>query len=226
MCYISSLPIVTLLSYIAYRFDVNKNVKKYISLVMSFGVGTVGYAAMMLVLYATMIGADSNSELSNYARYMSTYIIAEFLFVGILIVMNIAQKYEDSINVKNILLALGIMIVLIDSKQLSVFMPSALITKIDTPYEEMCATINANTNDNDSVYLIGKNSSDYLAIVQYLSNGVDIRGTYESEVNIVDVMKCDYVWVMKDNNLSKKDFEIITGIKNPSPEVLYKIKAQ
>ena len=233
LSYIQLGIIVILLLYFMcnYKKDIDEKEKK--SILLTFVLGTIGYAFIMHATYIFCFNSYEGPKLASYNRYMPTYIIIVLTFM-IMLLINIWNKNK---KLNYIYVLLIIMVAIQSSNVFSKTMPS-LSSQINPVFEEDAKIINNVVKEGDKVYIIAQETDGmYQQYIQYyLNDGIKNNFydySFNTEIDNVEgyfynnyydlVKEYDYVFlaVINDEFKAKYNFlfddEIVTN-------GIYKIK--
>ena len=131
-----------------------------------FAVGSAGYAFTMLVLYMFCYSEGEMSVLASYERYMSTYILSEYVILFLLLVRLLARKKVDVCTYPVALGMLGIGLLMAGTGGVSQLMPQMFCEK-DGDYKEQADEIQRLTPADTEVFLISSHNDVYTYILTY-----------------------------------------------------------
>lgn len=211
--------------------------RKFIELIITFIIGSFGYAFVMFMLYMFSFGEIEGPILASFNRYMPTFIL-----IGISTSLMIFFNYDNikDKEVKSLKICLILVLILLFVQKPTNF--KKLIPKIKkTPenlYEYHAKRINRKTENNSKIFLLAQNTEgDYQFAIKYYSNPritnlyhfnlptKDISN-YEQYLkkNIYDyILQFDYLYIVNIDENTKEKYHFF--IKENDIEIgkLYRI---
>lgn len=142
-----------MLAVLAYLFRTVVHRGEILPYAVLFAVGSAGYAFTMLVLYMFCYSEGEMSVLASYERYMSTYILSEYVILFLLLVRLLARKKVDVCTYPVALGMLGIGLLMAGTGGVSQLMPQMFCEK-DGDYKEQADEIQRLTPADTEVFLI------------------------------------------------------------------------
>lgn len=167
MTYVSAVLLAfCILAVLAYLFRTVVYKGEMLQYVALFVVGSAGYAFTMLVLYMFCYSEGEMSVLASYERYMSTYILSEYVILFLLLIQLLARK---KIGVCTYPVALGMLAVgllTVGTGGVSQLMPQMFAEK-DGDNKEQAEYIEQLTPADAKVFLISIHNDVYTYILSY-----------------------------------------------------------
>lgn len=167
MTYVSAVLLAfCILAVLTYLFRTVVNKGEMLQYAALFAVGSAGYAFTMLVLYMFCYSEGEMSILASYERYMSTYILSEYVILFLLLIRLLARK---KINVCTYPVALGMLaigLLTVGTGGGSQLMPQMFAEK-DGDYKEQAEYIEQLTPTDAKVFLISTHNDVYTYILTY-----------------------------------------------------------
>ena len=141
-----------------------------------FAVGSVGYAFTMLVLYMFCYSEGEMSILASYERYMSTYVLSEYVILFCLLIRLLVRKKIDVCTYQVVLGMLGAGLLTVGTDGLSQLMPQMLWEK-DVEYKEQADYIQSLTPAGAEVFMISSHNDVYTYFLSYYLDDrrIDVR---------------------------------------------------
>lgn len=155
-----------MLAVLAYLFRTVVHRGEILPYAVLFAVGSAGYAFTMLVLYMFCYSEGEMSVLASYERYMSTYILSEYVILFLLLVRLLARKKVDVCTYPVALGMLGIGLLMAGTGGVSQLMPQMFCEK-DGDYKEQADEIQRLTPADTEVFLISSHNDVYTYILTY-----------------------------------------------------------
>ncbi len=155
-----------MLTVLAYLFRTVVHRGEILPYAVLFAVGSAGYAFTMLVLYMFCYSEGEMSVLASYERYMSTYILSEYVILFLLLVRLLARKKVDVCTYPVALGMLGIGLLMAGTGGVSQLMPQMFCEK-DGDYKEQADEIQRLTPADTEVFLISSHNDVYTYILTY-----------------------------------------------------------
>ena len=155
-----------MLAVLAYLFRTVVHRGEILPYAVLFAVGSAGYAFTMLVLYMFCYSEGEMSVLASYERYMSTYILSEYVILFLLLVRLLARKKVDVCTYPVALGMLGIGLLMAGTGGVSQLMPQMFCEK-DGDYKEQAYEIQRLTPADAEVFLISSHNDVYTYILTY-----------------------------------------------------------
>ena len=155
-----------MLAVLAYLFRTVVHRGEILPYAVLFAVGSAGYAFTMLVLYMFCYSEGEMSVLASYERYMSTYILSEYVILFLLLVRLLARKKVDVCTYPVALGMLGIGLRMAGTGGVSQLMPQMFCEK-DGDYKEQADEIQRLTPADTEVFLISSHNDVYTYILTY-----------------------------------------------------------
>lgn len=167
MTYVSAVLLAfCILAVLAYLFRTVVHRGEILQYAVLFAVGSAGYAFTMLVLYMFCYSEGEMSVLASYERYMSTYILSEYVILFLLLVRLLARKKVDVCTYPVALGMLGIGLLMAGTGGVSQLMPQMFCEK-DGDYKEQADEIQRLTPADTEVFLISSHNDVYTYILTY-----------------------------------------------------------
>lgn len=167
MTYVSAVLLAfCILAVLAYLFRTVVHRGEILQYAVLFAVGSAGYAFTMLVLYMFCYSEGEMSVLASYERYMSTYILSEYVILFLLLVRLLARKKVDVCTYPVALGMLGIGLLMAGTGGVSQLMPQMFCEK-DGDYKEQAYEIQRLTPADAEVFLISSHNDVYTYILTY-----------------------------------------------------------
>lgn len=183
--------------------------------VVLFALGSIGYAFAMMVMYMFGFSEAEMSGLASYERYMSTYVVSEYVVLLLLAWKLIDRKQENIYSCHLVCGMLGIGLLLLGKEGLPKLMPLAFEEKGVVTYRDQAESIQENVPEGTNVFLISDHNDvdtffisyyldDRRIDERYISSNVSTWGAENTEY-WNDVMNCIredgylYVSVTSDN---------------------------
>lgn len=167
MTYVSAVLLAfCILAVLAYLFRTVVHRGEILQYAVLFAVGSAGYAFTMLVLYMFCYSEGEMSVLASYERYMSTYILSEYVLLVLLLVRLLARKKVDVCTYPVALGMLGIGLLMVGTGGVSQLMPQSFCEK-DGDYKEQADEIQRLTPADAEVFLISSHNDVYTYILTY-----------------------------------------------------------
>ena len=167
MTYVSAVLLAfCILAVLAYLFRTVVHRGEIPQYAVLFAVGSAGYAFTMLVLYMFCYSEGEMSVLASYERYMSTYILSEYVILFLLLVRLLARKKVDVCTYPVALGMLGIGLLMAGTGGGSQLMPQMFCEK-DGDYKEQADEIQRLTPADTEVFLISSHNDVYTYILTY-----------------------------------------------------------
>lgn len=172
MSYIFAMVTAVLLLCFFYVRSRDKFPKKHFNSVFClFLLGTVGYAFTMLVLYMFCYSEDEMAILAGYDRYMSAYVISEYILLLILAIHLFIRKDEMKLDIRRLILYAILILILFDYKKLAYVIPQTLRGEPYAEYRVRAQNIESQTADASTIFLISsENTKDMFFLDYYLEN--------------------------------------------------------
>lgn len=223
-CYFIAIIILTLI----YKLNKNEfNFKKYILILIIFTCGTIGYALTMSVLYLFCFSESETITLACFGRYMSSYVLIEFLFLLCLTIYYWSKK--EHFIIKTIILTI-ILSVSVNSGFKCLY-PQEYFGDNYIEFKSIAKDINDNTEENAKIFVVMEDYS-YSYLLQYfigsrivcqefnyLYKEID---NYEKDRVIEVLFTQDYIFLNDIPNGFKEKYGSL--FKSPIlPKTLYKI---
>lgn len=128
--------------------------RQAIALGIVFGLGTVGYATMMGLLYLTSFNADEMRQLASFERYMASYVLGETL-----ILLFIALEHSDIHShlferVRCIALLAALLLTMLSPQNMLYLIPQSLRGNRYASCEQDANWLMHNTDEGSSIYVI------------------------------------------------------------------------
>ena len=155
-----------MLAVLAYLFRTVVHRGEILPYAVLFAVGSAGYAFTMLVLYMFCYSEGEMSVLASYERYMSTYILSEYVILFLLLLRLLARKKVDVCTYPVALGMLGIGLLMAGTGGVSQLMPQMFCEK-DGDYKEQADEIQRLTPADTEVFLISSHNDVYTYILTY-----------------------------------------------------------
>lgn len=166
-----------MLTVLAYLFRTVVHRGEILPYAVLFAVGSAGYAFTMLVLYMFCYSEGEMSVLASYERYMSTYILSEYVILFLLLVRLLARKKVDVCTYPVALGMLGIGLLMAGTGGVSQLMPQMFCEK-DGDYKEQADEIQRLTPADTEVFLISSHNDVYTYILTYYLDDRSIDKRY------------------------------------------------
>ena len=204
---------------IIYYIFIYKNYKKLQKndvkiLVIVFSVGTIFYMLMMLFLYL-FIFKDESLKMASFNRYMSSYILTEFLSLYLVLYKDIKEK----LDIKKVIMVLFIMLITLNNKSLQNFIPC--ISRGNTFKDQMehGIRIKQKTPSKSNILVISTKRAHDDVLIHYYSDDRFFVYTWDDYVNNDYLNKSDNYRL--DNQLFSQDYIYIVD-KSKSFEKHYR----
>ena len=157
-----------------------------------FAVGSAGYAFTMLVLYMFCYSEGEMSILASYERYMSTYVLSEYVILFCLLIRLLVRKKIDVCTYQVALGMLGAGLLTVGMDGLSQLMPQMFWEK-DVEYKEQADYIQSLTPAGAEVFMISSHNDVYTYFLSYYLDDRRIDARYlTSNVAIWSADNTDY----------------------------------
>ncbi len=167
MTYVSAVLLAfCILAVLAYLFRTVVYKGEMLQYAALFAVGSAGYALTMLVLYMFCYSEGEMSVLASYERYMSTYILSEYVILFLLLIRLLARKKIDVCTYPVALGMLAIGLLTAGTGGVSQLMPQMFAEK-DGDYKEQAGYIEQLTPTDAKVFLISTHNDVYTYILTY-----------------------------------------------------------
>lgn len=221
-----------LLAYLWFRFGKRINLLLFITV---FVLGTIGYSMMILATYVFVFPKEDAVELVMFDRYMSSYLVAEFIFCLICSVWML----KDSISIARAekwFILLVVCCIILDPTRLINLTPQYIIYNGSFFKYEAEASLLDILPSGSHVYIMCNGEFGYDYFIQYYKNEVHIdmvddlvtynfaSKEYVDEL-ISEIRKNDYLLVTSidddSNNQIKAYIDLGTNLKS---HMLYKIE--
>ena len=237
LTYTQSVALAFLLLIIIMILYQNKdNKERFLLAGVTLGLGSIGYAFVMLVMYVFSFGPWEGPRLASFDRYMDTYIILMLIFLYMIYAYyNINNKNKE--KREYMFLLLPFLLFLIESPQKSSNIYPKIIKSPTNAYEIHAQNIIKQTTENAKVFIIAQTSEgDYQYFVKYYMNPriTNLKyyslsklknNNYESEfykdVNKY-MLKYDYLYLANIDDVLKDNYKFLFKEKIKNNQ-LYKI---
>ncbi len=202
--------------------------KKFLTLILIFLCGSIGYAFLMSVLYLFCFSVEETITLACFGRYMSSYIIIEFLFLMYLQLYYWSNK--PNFCCKTILLSIICILSVLGSYK------NFLISKQQAHYTDFKRIANEVmvTEKNSKLFVIMKDNSFEYLLPYYLDSRIldstfhdfyHLITTYDKERVLNVLFNQDYLYI---DEIPENFIKEYNAYFDPSilPRTLYKINQE
>ncbi len=198
-CY---LIVVLLLTLIHLFHKKEFDLKKYGLHLFIFTCGTFFYALTISILYMFCFSEGETVTLACFGRYMSSYVLIEFLYLIGLILSLMEEKkyYTPKLIVIFCIFLLGI------NQNLKCLLPQKYFDDNYVEFKEIASIINPNTEENSKIFIIMQDYS-YSYLLQYFLESRAICKEYNYLYDNIDtdpkdlvketIWKQDYVYIQE-----------------------------
>ena len=173
-----------------------------------FIVGTIFYAIMMLFLYLFIFVPSETMKLASFARYMSSYITAEFLSLLLMYIDTINRRFKT----KDLIIILLLLLVTLNNISLRNFIPYRTKELRWKYYEDEAKIINAKVPANSKVFVVANSKASHAVIIHYYSCDKYFAFTWD------DYLNADYenpkIREAFDKQLFEYDYLFISDLSN------------
>lgn len=167
MTYVSAVILAfCILAVMAYLFRTVVYKGEMLQYAVLFAVGSAGYAFTMLTLYMFCFSESEMSVLASYERYMSTYILSEYVILFLLLLQLLARKKIAVCTYPIALGVLGIGLLTVGTEGASQLMPQMFAEK-DGDYKEQADDIQRLTPAGAEVFLVSSHNDVYSYFLSY-----------------------------------------------------------
>ena len=226
-CYIILIIVMTLIYFINKK---SFNTKSFWILIILFTCGTIGYAFTMSILYLFCFSEAETITLACFGRYMSTYVLFEYLFVICITIYYMRNKKHFLSKT----IALCVIFTIFVGSNLECLLPQKHFGDNYVEFKEVANRINEVTYENSNILIIMEDYS-YSYLLQYFLDSRKINQEYpylynninENELNnVVNViLSQDYIYIDDIPN----NFETYYGnlfIDQILPKTVYKVNKE
>lgn len=206
-------------------------------LAIVFICGTVGYVFTMFVLYMFCYSEGEALKLASFERYMSSYVVSEFLILLILLVRFTYACKKQYVNYKTLAVAFAFSVLLLDHEAFKYLLPQRVLGDSISKWRQYAEVINNGTEPDASIFLICEENCRNQYYVNYCLDTQRIYFNYnyndlitydfsteEKENDVMnEIAKNDYVFVITTNDALDKVFTKYTGEEGLQTNTIYHI---
>lgn len=205
-----------------------------------FVVGTMGYAAMMGVLYVFCFEPFEQEILASFERYMSSYVLGELLIVLSVLDTSLQFHMTDKVKLAGVATALCVACC-------AALAPTSLVRvlpdmgNVGAPYAKHADVIKRSVKPGERVYLATKeqgfaSGTGYEFCIPYYADGIVFPRTYgnvmdgrlddpqEREEVLQTIASCDYLYVIEPDDNFNQVFGDMIGGEAFTDGGLYRVK--
>ena len=214
----------------------------FIALLLSFIVGTAGYAFMMSMLYLFCFPENEMRELAGFTRYMSSYVIGELMILFYLMFSVIrGRTFYSKIWGIVVITLLSYLLLLPNHK--GHYMPQAWTETNYIYYKQFADTLEQQVPKDSKVFIIyDKEQTPHprwydpmQMFVQYYNNEIEICNEnnnafildYSNKKKVKSVKntfkKCDYLYMINTNDELNRVFSKYNDGEDFKDGAIYKI---
>ena len=215
----------------------------FIALLLSFIVGTAGYAFMMSMLYLFCFPENEMRELAGFTRYMSSYVIGELMILFYLMFSVIrGRTFYSKIWGIVVITLLSYLLLLPNHK--GHYMPQAWTETNYIYYKQFADTLEQQVPKDSKVFIIyDKEQTPHprwydpmQMFVQYYNNEIEICNEnnnafildYSNKKKVKSVKntfkKCDYLYMINTNDELNRAFSKYNDGEKFKDNTIYKIE--
>ena len=234
--------IVIVVLILLYVYVVRKDKNNFVALLLSFIVGTAGYAFMMSMLYLFCFPENEMKELAGFTRYMSSYVIGESMILFYLMFSAIRGRTFYS-KIWGILVISLLSFLLLLPNHKSNYIPQAKVETRYIYYKQFADILKQEVPKDSKVFIIYDKEltpnplwySPMQIFVQYYNNEVEICNEnnnsfildYSDKNKVMSVQnslkKCDYLYIINTNDELNHAFSKYNHGENFKDGAIYKI---
>lgn len=193
--------------------------------------GTIGYAFLMFVLYMYCFSPDESVVLASYQRYMSTYLIGEFLFLSY-IALECIYENNKGLSTKRELIIWGcVVILLFDWHSARYIKPDW--NDYNSKYRNDANWIADNAEDWSTILTVGDESVLKSHVVNFYTDNLYVKKdeAIVEELSMEDCKKkfyvelanVDYIYCMEPNSEVKEVMAEWCGSEEVADGVLFAV---
>lgn len=164
--FITSIMLVIIIVVLLYKLGNDITKRTAIEYGMVCICGTLGYAFIMFVLYMFCFSDYESVNLASYSRYMSSYLLGEFLFLAYKCLECIYSERKE--RKREFLVWALVGILLFDWHSISYIKPHW--TDYEADYRKKAEYIKENTEEWSTVLLIGTKANEKSHIINYCTD--------------------------------------------------------
>lgn len=237
LSYIQGVVLFMLLVYVVYRFlGKNINKKEIVALAILVVMGSIGYAAVMLLLYTMSFGSYEGPMLASFDRYMGTYEIIMFTVVLLIVIWQ--TTLHDKAGVI-IVVAACLALLIAPSAYYRIYPEVYGTSENYTEYKDVAERIKGVVKDDDArVFVLAQNLVGYHYYLQYFAtpikinnlnyawpvgDDVDAEQVYDAYIKPY-LEDFDYLYVADIDDNYEEAYCIVTGFCPLIKNGIYKIK--
>ena len=143
----------------------------------TFVLGTLGYAFTMSILYLFCFSEQEMQRLASYNRYMSSWILSEFLILFCIFIAGGAEKHW--ISTMHLLMGFICLAMIISSPGLKIFVPSVLDGTPNGQYRNIADALELRIAGDDSVFILSNNTILTQYYVNYYADDITVVLCYD-----------------------------------------------
>ena len=238
IAYVSSIFIALIFLFILWRAFKKKFEKENVLMLsIVFICGTAGYAFTMFVLYMFCYSEGEALKLASFERYMSSYVVSEFLILLILLVRLAYSCKKQYVNYKSLAVALAFGVLMLDHESFEYLLPQRILGNNMTKWRQYAEIIENGTETDASVFLICEENCRNQYYVNYFLDTQRVYFNYkyndlitydfstkEMENDAInEIAKNDYIFVITTNDDINKVFEKYTGGEALQTNAVYRV---
>lgn len=168
--------------------------------------GSFAYAVGILCAYLFSLTGWEQTELASYTRFMTSFVLAEALFVIYIVIKLFSYKGIDVLNIKYLLVILVLAIVITSPNSLVKIMPQALLGNRLEYANRIAEEIMTGTEDGSKVVVIDSRITTNTYVNCYLDNrridsewlSMSLADSTDDglwETFIIKLSRLDYVYI-------------------------------
>ncbi|MCD7836624.1 MAG: hypothetical protein LUG83_08255 [Lachnospiraceae bacterium] len=213
MPYAAAVIVAICILFCMYYFYKNVMSKKEVLIYLTlFVIGSICYALTMFILYLFCFSEYEMSQLASYQRYMSSYVVSEYIILFLLFLALLNRRKIVFMNFRRLILSLGICLLIFDASKLSCLSPQAFKGMPLSEYSSRAEKIQSLSDDGDSIFLISTNNNLYMYFLNYYldDRSMDARYLY-SDVARQSTDDAEY-WNVVTDCIKENDYVYIYDI--------------
>lgn len=229
------LLVILLLLLECYLFRNKIKKRKFIELMITLFIGSIGYFLVMLILYVFSFGEVEGLALASFNRYMPTYLLIG-LSISYMIFIYYDSRYSKN-SFKSYLILIIILILLQTPSNLKSLIPKVRKTPMND-YQYHASMIEKKTEPFAKVFLLVQNSEgDYQYAVKYymnprITNLTNFSFPVENITNYQEyfhhyikneLVKYDYLYIVRMDDVVKEKYDFLLKDYNLVENKVYKI---